>query len=90
MLWEVSWYKYFGSSSIIGPSRNTWEPYYYAGHKFTDEVADESEMFSATIDLSLATKFLDKDNPSVNGTDWRPDKYIDMYKDALKNPEYGK
>lgn len=84
-------YNYFwGGSSIIGPSRKTWEPYYYAGHKFTDESADESEMFSATIDLSLATRFLYKHNPSVNGTDWRPDKYIDMYKDALENPEYGK
>lgn len=84
-------YNYFwGGSSIIGPSRKTWEPYYYAGHKFTDESADESEMFSATIDLSLATRFLYKQNPSVNGTDWRPDKYIDMYKDALENPEYGK
>lgn len=84
-------YNYFwGGSSIIGPSRKTWEPYYYAGHKFTDEAADESEMFSATIDLSLATRFLYKHNPSVNGTDWRPDKYVDMYKDALSNPEYGK
>ncbi len=84
-------YNYFwGGSSIIGPSRKTWEPYYYAGHKFTDDVADESEMFSATIDLSLATRFLYKHNPSVNGTDWRPDKYVDMYKDALENPEYGK
>ncbi|EEP54937.1 carbon-nitrogen hydrolase family protein [Clostridium butyricum] len=81
---------FWGGSSIIGPSRKTWEPYYYAGHKFTDEVADESEMFSATIDLSLATRFLYKDNLSVNGTDWRPDKYIDMYKDAINNPEYGK
>ena len=84
-------YNYFwGGSSIIGPSRKTWEPYYYAGHKFTDEVADESEMFSATIDLSLATRFLYKDNPAVNGTDWRPDKYIDMYKDSLNNHDYGK
>lgn len=49
---------FWGGSSIIGPSRKTWEPYYYAGHKFADEVADESEMFSATIDLSLATRFL--------------------------------
>lgn len=56
-------YNYFwGGSSIIGPSRKTWEPYYYAGHKFTDDIADESEMFSATIDLSLATRFLYKHN----------------------------
>ena len=81
---------FWGGSSIIGPSRKTWEPYYYAGHKFADEVADESEMFSATIDLSLATRFLYKYNPSVNGTDWRPDKYIEVYKDALNNTNYGR
>lgn len=81
---------FWGGSSIIGPSRKTWEPYYYAGHKFADEVADESEMFSATIDLSLATRFLYKYNPSVNGTDWRPDKYIEVDKDALNNTNYGR
>lgn len=84
-------YNYFwGGSSIIGPSRKTWEPYYYAGHKFTDEIADESEMFTATIDLSLATRFLFKYNPSVNGTDWRPDKYIGMFEDAINDSQYGK
>jgi predicted amidohydrolase len=84
-------YNYFwGGSSIIGPSRKTWEPYYYAGHKFTDEIADESEMFTATIDLSLATRFLFKHNPSVNGTDWRPDKYIDMFEDSINDSQYGK
>ncbi len=84
-------YNYFwGGSSIIGPSRKTWEPYYYAGHKFTDEIADESEMFTATIDLSLATRFLFKNNPSINDTDWRPDKYIGMFEDAISDSNYGK
>ncbi|EHJ00340.1 Nitrilase/cyanide hydratase and apolipoprotein N-acyltransferase [Clostridium sp. DL-VIII] len=84
-------YNYFwGGSSIIGPSRKTWEPYYYAGHKFTDEIADESEMFTATIDLSLATRFLFKHNPSVNGTDWRPDKYVSMFEDTINDSNYGK
>lgn len=81
---------FWGGSSIIGPSRKTWEPYYYAGHKFTDEVADESEMFTATIDLSLAERGLYKHNPSVDGTDFRPDKYIEMYQEVLKNPNFGK
>ncbi|WKB35803.1 carbon-nitrogen hydrolase family protein [Terrilactibacillus sp. S3-3] len=75
---------FWGGSSIIGPSRKTWEPYYYAGHKFTDDVAGESVMFTATIDLSLATRFLFKYNPAVEGTDWRPEKYIEMIKDTLK------
>ncbi|MCI1859103.1 MAG: carbon-nitrogen hydrolase family protein [Sporolactobacillus sp.] len=75
---------FWGGSSIIGPSRKTWEPFYYAGHKFAEDIAAESEMFTATIDLSLATRFLFKYNPSVNGTDWRPEKYVDLFKDAMK------
>lgn len=74
---------FWGGSSIIGPGRKTWEAYYYAGHKFTDEVAAESEIFTATIDLSLATRFLFKYNPSVGGTDWRPEKYIEIFEDSL-------
>ena len=82
---------FWGGSSIIGPGqKHTWSYYYYAGRKFTDEDAPECEMFTATIDLSLATRFPFKYNPSVNGTDWRPDKYIEMFQDTLKNPTYGK
>ena len=81
---------FWGGSCIIGPSRKTWEPYYYAGHKFKDEVADESEMFVATIDLSLAQRGIYQYNPAVGGTDFRPDKYIEMYQEILKNPDFGK
>lgn len=82
---------FWGGSSIIGPGqKHTWSYYYYAGRKFTDEDAPECEMFTATIDLSLATRFPFKYNPSVNGTDWRPDKYIEMFQNTLKNPTYGK
>lgn len=81
---------FWGGSCIIGPSRKTLATYYYAGHRFTDEMADESEMFTATIDLSLATREIFKHNPAVKGTDWRPDKYIEMFRDALSDPDYGK
>lgn len=40
--------------------------------------------------LSLASRYAFKHNPAVDGTDWRPDKYIEMYKDILKNPDFGK
>ncbi|MCI1749774.1 carbon-nitrogen hydrolase family protein [Megasphaera cerevisiae] len=81
---------FWGGSCIIGPSRKTWEPYYYAGHKFKDEEADESEMFVATIDLSLSQRSLYQYNPAVKGTDFRPDKYIEMYKQVLDHPDFGK
>lgn len=82
---------FWGGSSILGPGqKHAWSYYYYAGRKFTDEDAPECEMFTATIDLSLASRYPFKHNPSVNGTDWRPDKYIEFFKDALDNPEYGK
>lgn len=69
---------FWGGSSIMGPSREFWKVFYYAGHKFNEPVARESEMFTATIDLSLATLDEFKFNPAVNGTDFRPDKYIEM------------
>ena len=81
---------FWGGSSILGPGRGTWEPKYYAGMPFTADGADEEAMYTATIDLSLATRFLYKDNPSVGGTDWRPDKYVEMFKDVLADESYGK
>lgn len=84
-------YNYFwGGSSIIGPSRATWAPYYFAGLPFTAENADEQEMYTATIDLSLSTRFLHKYNPDVGSPDFRPDKYIEMYSDLLKDENFGK
>lgn len=85
-LYNVFW----GGSSIMGPSREFWKVFYYAGHKFNEPVARESEMFTATIDLSLATLDEFKFNPAVNGTDFRPDKYIEMYQDVLNDPNFGK
>ncbi|HWP98770.1 MAG TPA: carbon-nitrogen hydrolase family protein [Syntrophomonadaceae bacterium] len=82
--------EFWGGSSIIGPSRNFWEVFYYAGHKFTDEVAIESEMFTATIDLTLADRTIFKHNPAVGSPDFRPDKYIEMYSDILTDPDFGK
>ena len=81
---------FWGGSSIIGPSAKTWEPHYYAGMPFTAEGADEEAMYTATIDLALATRFLYKHNPAVEGTDWRPDKYVEMFVDAMNDPSYGK
>ncbi len=82
---------FWGGSSIIGPGqKHAWSFYHYAGRRFTDPDAPEIEMFTSTIDLSLATRYAFKYNPAVKGTDWRPDKYIELFKDALSDPDYGK
>lgn len=82
---------FWGGSSIIGPGqKHAWSYYYYAGRRFTDEDAPECEMFTSTIDLSLSSRYAFKFNPDVNGTDWRPDKYIEMLKDTMSSPNYGK
>ncbi|MPN45247.1 hypothetical protein SDC9_192814 [bioreactor metagenome] len=47
-------------------------------------------MFTATIDLTLADRTPFKHNPAVGSPDFRPDKYIEMYKDALSDPNFGK
>lgn len=83
--------EFWGGSSIIGPSQNFWETHYYAGYPFTDERAIESDMQTATIDLALATRGIFKPNPLLDGqTDFRPDKYVEMYQDILNDPNYGK
>lgn len=83
--------EFWGGSSIMGPSRNFWEVHYYAGHKFTDPLAIECDMYTATIDLTLAGRDIFRANPLIDGaTDYRPDKYIEMCKDILDDPAFGK
>lgn len=83
--------EFWGGSSIIGPSRNFWEVHYYTGHKFTDPLAIECNMYTATIDLTLAGRDIFRSNPLIDGaTDFRPDKYIEMCKDILDDPSFGK
>lgn len=84
-------YNYFwGGSSIIGPARETWAPYYFAGLPFTVEKADEQKMYTVTIDLSLATRFLYKYNSAVSSSDFRPDKYVEMYSELLEDKNFSK
>jgi len=74
----------------MGPSRDFWEVHYYAGRKFTEPRAKESEMFTATIDLTLVGRDEFIYNSAVGGTDSSPDKYIEMYTDVLNDPIFGK
>ncbi|MGD8400794.1 MAG: carbon-nitrogen hydrolase family protein [Bacillota bacterium] len=81
---------FWGGSSILGPSRKTWEPHYYAGMAFDAPGADEEAMYTATIDLALATRALAQFNPAVGSPDFRPEKYIAMYSELLKEPSFQK
>ena len=47
---------FWGGSSIIGPSTNFWEAEYFAGYPFTDPRAIQNKMYTATIDLTLASR----------------------------------
>ncbi len=83
--------EFWGGSSIIGPSRNCLAVHYYAGYKFADSLAIECDMYTATIDLTLAIRDIFRANPLIDGaTDFRPDKYIEMYKEILADHNYGK
>ena len=81
---------FWGGSSVLGPGAGTWSPHYYAGMPFTAEGADEEAIYTATIDLSLATRFLYRHNPAVGGTDWRPDVYARLFEDVLADEGYGR
>lgn len=80
---------FWGGSSIIGPSTNFWEAEYFAGYKFTDPRAIQAKMYSATIDLTLATREKFEPNPLIDGkTDYRPEIYKKLCEDLLKNPKF--
>lgn len=81
---------FWGGSSIMGPAQGTWQVNYYAGLPFNEKGADEEKMYTETIDLGLATRFLYKYNEAVGSTDFRPEKYIQMYQDILEDPNFGK
>lgn len=81
--------EFWGGSSIIGPSQNFWETFYYSGYPFTHPQAVESEMFTTTIDLSLAKRGQFKNNPAIGQPDFRADVYIKMYQDALEDDHFG-
>lgn len=75
--------QFWGGSSVIGPSRENWEPYYYTGHKFIDPTANEAKMYTTTIDLKLATRFPYVYNSKVGDSDWRPELYVKMLQKAI-------
>jgi predicted amidohydrolase len=77
--------KFWGGASVIGPGQETWEPYYYVGKRFTDPGANESKIYTVTIDLSLATRYPYVYNPKVGGPDWRPELYIKMLQNVLEH-----
>lgn len=81
---------FWGGSSILGPSRKTWAPHYYAGMPFDAEGADEEALYTATIDLALANRALAQYNPAVDSPDFRPDKYVEMYSELLDMPPFKK
>ena len=81
---------FWGGSSVLGPGKGTWDYHYYAGGPFVAPGSDEEAMYTATIDLSLATRFLYKHNPSVGGTDWRPDLYKKWFEEICSDESYGK
>ena len=81
---------FWGGSSVLGPGKGTCDYHYYAGGPFVAPGSDEEAMYTATIDLSLATRFLYKHNPSVGGTDWRPDLYKKWFEEICSDESYGK
>ena len=84
-LYNVFW----GGASIIGPSTNFWEAEYFAGYPFTNPKAIQNKMYTATIDLTLATREKFEPNPLLGGaTDFRPAIYKKLYEDLLTDPKF--
>ena len=81
------------TTSGVAPSsarRPDLEPR-YAGMPFTAEGADERAMYTATIDLALATALPLQDNPAVERHRLAPRQVRQrMFADAMNDPSYGK
>lgn len=72
-----------GGSQVLGPTENSGELCYYAGCSFADEGSEDYIICNAEIDLSLARRMQFNINPKIGTTDFRPDKYIEMYRELL-------
>lgn len=82
---------FWGGSSIVGPGQDILEAFYYAGGKYTDFQAEESQVILTTIDLSLATRDIYQANPLLNmQTDFRPDIYAKLYQQLAKSYTNGR
>lgn len=80
---------FWGSASIIGPSTKFWDVEYFAGYPFTNPKAAENRMYTATIDLTLATREKFEPNPLLGGsTDFRPIIYRKLYADLLEDLKF--
>lgn len=69
-----------GGSNIIGPSKNAPAVHYYAGQAFGSPGSDEQEMYLGTLDLSYVNKSFLSKQWKENDPDFRPELYIDMYR----------
>lgn len=76
---------FLGGSSIMGPSKIYGEVHYYAGRTFDDPAAAESEMYSAVVDLTLATRSLYVEGENGKAADFRPRQYAKMYEELAEN-----
>lgn len=88
-------YNYFlGGSSIIGPSNDMGGVYYIAGKSFYEEKADEENIYTATIDLTLTQQntslCMYGHNSRTGTTDLRPELYSRIYKELAEDEEWKK
>lgn len=81
--------EFWGGASIIGPSTKFWEADYVTGHPFTAPEAIENRMYSATVDLGMATREKFEPNPLIEGaTDFRPAIYRKLYDELLRDAKF--
>ncbi|MDQ0203199.1 carbon-nitrogen hydrolase family protein [Pectinatus haikarae] len=74
-----------GGSNIMGPSSTYGQVAYYCGHHFNDPDAQETGLYTATIDLSKATRSIYQKNDHEKTPDFKPEIYAAMYKDLANS-----
>lgn len=82
---------FLGGSSIIGPSAEWGNVYYYAGGNFHDKDYSHPGVFSASIDLAqteVSHHFLWRPNPVFRRPDFRPELYAKLYESLAEDKHW--
>lgn len=80
---------FWGGSSILGPSIGDFGFEYYAGYPFAKKEGMIPAVYTATIDLGLATRKIFEPNEGIGGRcDYRPEIYKLLCEDLLKDPKF--
>lgn len=81
--------EFWGGSNVVGPGPGSFDCEYFAGTPFCVEEGMQEGMVTGEVDLTRSVQRIYGPNPNTDGkTDYRPDVYVRMMEDLLKDEKY--